>query len=86
MRFIEKLKEFEQRYMFIRWATGSEYGKLVYAGDDFIEFDVIDVDTMDYSETVFIHSPLILEAAIGGADVSRIVAEMSSKVSMDEKG
>lgn len=86
MRFIEKLKEFEQRYMFIRWATGSEYGKLVYAGDDFIEFDVIDVDTMDYSETIFIHSPLILEAAIGGADVSRIVAEMSSKVSMDEKG
>ncbi len=86
MRFIEKLKEFEQRYMFIRWATGSEYGKLVYAGDDFIEFDVINVDTMDYSETVFIHSPLILEAAIGGADISRIVAEMSSKVSMDEKG
>ncbi|MBO5435198.1 hypothetical protein J6A31_05180 [bacterium] len=85
MRLIEKLKEFEQRYMFIRWATGSEYGKLVYAGDDFIEFDVINVDTMEYSETVLIHSPLILEAAIGGADVSRIVAEMSSKVSLDEK-
>lgn len=85
MRLIEKLKEFEQKYMFIRWATGGEYGKLVYAGDDFIEFDIINVDTMEYSETVLIHSPLILEIAIGGADVSRIVAEMSSRVSLDEK-
>ncbi len=86
MRLIEKLKEFEQQYMFIRWATGGEYGKLVYAGDDFVEFDVINIDSMEYSETVFIHSPLILEIAIGGADISRIVAEMSSKVSIDERG
>ena len=86
MRLIEKLKEFEQQYMFIRWATAGEYGKLVYAGDDFVEFDVINIDSMEYSETVFIHSPLILEIAIGGADISRIVAEMSSKVSIDERG
>lgn len=85
MRLIEKLKEFEQKYMFIRWATGGEYGKLVYAGDDFIEFDIINIDTMEYSETVLIHSPLILEVSIGGADVSRIVAEISSKVSLDER-
>ena len=83
MRLIEKLKEFEQKYMFIRWATAGEYGKLIYAGDDFIEFDVIDVDTMEYSETVLIHSPLILEVAIGGADIARIVAEVSSKISME---
>lgn len=85
MRLIEKLKEFEQQYMFIRWATGGEYGKLVYAGDDFVEFDIINVDTMEYAETVFIHSPLILEVAIGGSDISRIVAEMSSRVSIDDK-
>ncbi|PWL80481.1 hypothetical protein DBY21_01510 [Candidatus Gastranaerophilales bacterium] len=83
MRLIEKLKEFEQQYMFIRWATGSEYGKLIYAGDDFVEFDVINIETMEYSETVFIHSPLILEVAIGGADISRIVAEMSSKITLE---
>ena len=58
-------------------------GLLIYAGDDFIEFDVIDVDTMEYSETVLIHSPLILEVAIGGADIARIVAEVSSKISME---
>ena len=50
----------------------------------FIEFNVINVDTMEYSETVLIHSPLILEVAIGGADIQRIVAEVSSKISIDE--
>ena len=84
MRLVEKLKEYENQYMFIKWATGSEYGKLIYAGDDFIEFNVIDVETMDYSETVLIHRPLILEVAIGGSDIQRIVAEVSSKISIEE--
>lgn len=85
MRLVEKLKEFENQYMFIKWATGGEYGKLMYAGDDFIEFNVINLDTMEYAETILIHSPLILEVAIGGADVQRIIAEVSSKISVDEK-
>lgn len=83
MRLIEKLKEFENQYMFIRWATGGEYGKLVYAGEDFVEFEIIDVESMEYSETVLIHSPLILEVCIGGADVARILAEISSKISLE---
>jgi len=85
MRLVEKLKEYENQYMFIKWATGGEYGKLIFAGDDFVEFNVIDVDTMEYSETMLIHSPLILEVAIGGSDIQRIVAEVSSKISIDEK-
>jgi len=80
MRLIEKLKELENNYMFIKWATGGEYGKLVYAGDDFVEFNIVDVDTMEYSETILIHAPLILEVCIGGADVARILAEVSSKI------
>ena len=83
MHLVEKLKEYENQYMFIKWATGGEYGKLIYAGEDFIEFNVIDVETMDYSETVLIHAPLILEVAIGGSDVQRIVAEVSSKMSLE---
>lgn len=83
MRLVEKLKEYENQYMFIKWATGGEYGKLIYAGDDFIEFNIIDVDTMEYSETVLIHSPLLLEVSIGGADVARIVAEVSSKITLE---
>ena len=78
MKLVEKLKEFENQYLFIRWATGGEYGKLIYAGDDFIEFSVIDVDTM------LIYAPLILEVSIGGSDIARIVAEVSSQMSIHE--
>lgn len=83
MRLIEKLKEYENQYMFIKWVTGNEYGKLVYAGEDFIEFDVVDVETMEFSETLLIQSPLILEVSIGGADIARIVAEISSQISTE---
>ncbi len=83
MRLVEKLKEYENQYMFIKWATGGEYGKLIYTGDDFIEFNIINVETMEYSETVLIHSPLILEVAIGGPDVQRIIAEVSSKIPLE---
>lgn len=81
MQLIEKLKELENNYMFIRWATGGEYGKLIYAGEDFIEFETINVETMEYCETMLIYAPLILEVSIGGADVARILAEVSSKIS-----
>ena len=83
MRLVEKLKEYENQYMFIKWATGGEYGKLIYAGDDFIEFNIINVETMEYSETVLIHSALIMEVAIGGPDVQRIIAEVSSKIPLE---
>ena len=83
MKMLERLKDLEQQYVFLRWVTGNEYGKIDYVGSDFIEFSIIDVDTMEYSETVLINCQLILEVAIGGFDIARIVAEMSSKISMD---
>ena len=79
MKLQEKLKEYENQYLFLRWATGGEYGKLMYVGEDFVEFNIIDVDTMSYRETALIYAPLILEVSIGGADVARILAEVSSK-------
>ena len=81
MKLQEKLKEYENQYLFLRWATGGEYGKLMYVGEDFVEFNIIDVDTMAYRETALIYAPLILEVSIGGADVARILAEVSSKMS-----
>ena len=84
MRMLERLKNFEQQYMFLRWISGNEYGKLEFVGDDFIEFSVIDVDSMEYRETLLINSQLVLEAAFGGADVSRIVAEISSQMTLGE--
>ncbi|MCM1265793.1 MAG: hypothetical protein NC200_06300 [Candidatus Gastranaerophilales bacterium] len=84
MRMLERLKDFEKQYMFLRWVSGNEYGKLEFVGDDFIEFSIIDVDTMEYRETLLINSQLVLEAAFGGADVSRIVAEISSQMTFGE--
>lgn len=84
MKLIEKLKEYENQYLFIRWATGGEYGKLIYAGDDFVEFNIIDIETMKYKETILLYAPLILEVAIGGADISRIIAEISSQMSIHD--
>ena len=78
MKLIEKIKLFEQQYVFLRWATGAEYGKIISVGDDFVEFNVIDVDSMEYRETVIVNSQLILEAIYGGSDISRIIAEISS--------
>lgn len=72
------MKMFEQKYVFLRWATGAEYGKVAYVGDDYVEFNIIDIDSMEYRETVMINSQLILEAVFGGPDISRIVAEISS--------
>lgn len=80
MRLAQKLKQFERQYLFIRWATASEYGRLKYVGSDFIEFEVIDIETMEYMETVLINHQLILEVIVGGSDIARIVAEISSKL------
>lgn len=80
MRLIQKLKQFERQYLFLRWATAEEYGKLKYVGHDFVEFEVINIETMEYVETVLINVQLILEVVIGGADISRIVAEVSSQL------
>lgn len=84
MRLINRLKSFEQKYVFLRWATGAEYGKITYVGEDYVEFNIIDVDTMEYRETVMINSQLILEAVFGGSDISRIIAEISSMLAQGD--
>ena len=80
MKLVEKLREFENQYVFMRWATGSEYGKIISVGDDFVEFDIIDTQTMAYRETILIYATLIFEVSIGGADIARIIAEVSSQL------
>lgn len=80
MKLLDKLKVFENKYIFLKWAMNGEYGKLKYVGEDYVEFDVVDVDTMSYRETLLIYAPLILEVAIGGADISRIIAEISAQI------
>lgn len=83
MNFLERLKELEGQYVFMKYAGGNEYGKLIYVGQDFIEFDVIDVTTMEYQETMLTSSRLVLEVMTGGSDIQRIIAEVSAKIAVD---
>jgi len=81
MRLIERLKKLEGHYMFIKWVGGCEYAKLVSVAVDFYEFNIIDIETMEYKETIMIRPNLLMEVTYGGADVQRVLAEMCCNIS-----
>lgn len=78
MRMIQKLKLFEQTIVFMRWATDAQFGKITYVGDDFVEFVILNPDTMEYGDKVLINSQLILEVMLSGFEISRLIAELSA--------
>ena len=78
MRMIQKLKLFEKSIVFLRWATDAEFGKILYVGEDFVEFLVLNPDTMEYGDKILINSQLILEVMISGFEISRLIAEISA--------
>jgi len=80
MRMIHKLKAFEKAVVFMRWATDAEFGRIKYVGEDFVEFEILDMDEMEYKDIVLINSQLILEVMISGFEISRVIAEMSGKL------
>ena len=60
MNLLNRMKEFEGQYVFLRWATGAEYGKVILVGDDFIEFNIIDVECpSDFFIHVHAHTRLL---------------------------
>ncbi len=77
MRMIQKLKLFEQTVVFLRWATAAEFGKILYVGEDFVEFLALNPETMEYGDKILINSQLILEVMVSGYEISRILAELS---------
>ncbi len=81
MRLLNRLKLLEGQYMFIKWVGGCEYVKLVNASVDFYEFDIIDIESMEYKETILIRPNLLMEITFGGADVQRVLAEMCCNIS-----
>lgn len=81
---IQKLKGLERAVVFLRWATDAQFGKLKYVGEDFIEFEVLDTDSMEYTETVLINSQLILEVIVSGYEVARIIAEIAVNLGAEE--
>lgn len=84
MRMIQKLKSLEKAVVFLRWVTDAQFGKIKYVGEDFIEFEVLDTDSMEYTETVLINSQLILEAIVSGYEVARIIAEIAVNLGAEE--
>ena len=79
MRMIQKLKLFEQTVVFLRWATDAQFGKILYVGEDFIEFLVLNQETMEYDDKILINSQLILEVVLSGYEVAKLIAELSVK-------
>lgn len=80
MRLVNKLKQFEKQIVYLRWANEGAYGKIMYVGEDFLEFQVLDTSEMEYVETVLINAQLVLEMVAGSSDIARIVAEFSSRL------
>lgn len=78
MQLVQKLKQFEKQIVFLKWGCSEEYGRINYVGYDFIEFEVLDTDTLEYTDKVLINAQLILEIVVKGSDISRIIAEYSS--------
>jgi len=80
MRMIQKLKGLEKAIVFLRWATDADFGRIKYVGEDFLEFEVLDPDTMEFKESFLINAQLILEVMISGLELSRLVAEVSANL------
>jgi len=84
MLLVEKLKQFEHKIIFLKWASASEFVKVKYIGKDFMEVDIINPETLEYEETVLLNPDLILEVVISGTEIGRLVAELSSKIEVLE--
>jgi len=80
MLLVQKLKQFERKIVFLKWASASEFVKVKYVGKDFLEVDIINPDTLEYEETVLLNPDLILEVVISGTEIGRVVAGLSNKI------
>ena len=83
MRMIQKLKLFEKSVVFLRWATDADFGKILYVGEDFVEFLVLNPETMEYGDKILINSQLILEVMVSGFEISRLIAEISANTPLN---
>ena len=80
MRMVHKLKSYERAVVFMRWANDEEFGRIKYVGDDFVEFEILDMDNMSFTDTILINSQLILEVVVSGYEISKVIAEISANL------
>ena len=84
MRLADKLKLFERQLVFMKWGASEGYGRINYVGSDFLEFEILYADTLEYSDKILINMQLILEVVIKGSDIARILAEYSASLPSHE--
>ena len=77
---IQKLKGLEKAVVYMKWAGDEQFGRLKYVGEDFVEFEILDTNSMEYTETVLINSQLLLEVVVSGYEVARIIAEIAASL------
>lgn len=80
MYLTQKIKSFERHIVFMRWGSSAEYGKIKYVGQNFVEFEVLNKKSLEYTETVIINPNLILEIVLGSPDINRVIAAVSCKL------
>jgi len=80
MRLVERLKQYEQKIVYMNWGSSGEYGKINYVGSDFVEFTVLDVDKLEFTDKVMINHQLILSIVVVSSDLDRISMEYASKL------
>lgn len=85
MNLMQKLKSYERQIVFLKWEDSAEYGKIRYVGLDFIEFELIDREDLDYREVVLINPDLICEVVIASPDLDRVVIEVCSNLPSSDK-
>lgn len=78
MRLADKLKLFEKQLVFMKWGSSESYGRINYAGYDFVEFEIFDAEELEYTDKLLINIQLILEVVIKGSDIARILAEYAA--------
>ena len=84
MRLADKLKLFERQLVYMKWGASEGYGRINYVGSDFLEFEIFDADTLEYSDKTLINMQLILEVVVKGSDIARIIAEYSASLPSHE--
>jgi hypothetical protein len=80
MNLVQKLKSYERQIVFMRWEDTAEYGRIKYVGRDFIEFEIIDREDLDYKETVLLNPNLVFEVVIESPDLDRVVVEVCNNL------
>lgn len=80
MNLVQKLKSYERQIVFMRWEDTAEYGRIKYVGRDYIEFEIIDREDLDYKEVVLLNPNLIFEVVIESPDLDRVVVEVCSNL------